>query len=104
MVLAVWKYSIMDNGEQSVTTNGINNARVACRQLGYRNALKALQRDEVPQGSGMIYLDRVDCRGSEQKLFSCPRESWDLVDKDCSHSKDAGVQCSSKSKTICNIF
>ena len=76
----------------------INDARVACRELGYRNALKALQGSEVPSGSGKIWLDEVGCTGSELNLTSCSHQS-----DDCSHSEDAGVQCTSEGK-LCDCF
>ena len=74
----------------------INDARVACRQLGYRNALKALEGSEVPSGSGQIWLDEVGCTGSELNLTSCSSNA--VGSHDCSHSEDAGVQCTSEGK------
>ncbi len=69
----------------------INDARVACRQLGYSDGLKALQGSEVSHGSGQIWLGNVACTGNEQSLASCSHLGWD-VDY-CDHSEDAGVQC-----------
>ena len=76
----------------------INVARVACRQLGYRNALKALQGRQIPSGSGKIWLDEVDCSGSEQNLSSCSHPDWGA--HDCRHSEDAGVERTQESKLI----
>ena len=69
----------------------INDARVACRQLGYRNTLGALQGVQVPSGSGQIWLDEVDCNGTEQNLSSCLNRRWGS--HNCLHSEDAGVKC-----------
>ncbi|CAB3997370.1 deleted in malignant brain tumors 1 -like, partial [Paramuricea clavata] len=70
----------------------LNDARVACRQLGYRNAVRALQGGFVPDGSGQIWLDQVACSGNEQSLSRCSHNPWG--NHDCSHSEDAGVECS----------
>ena len=41
------------------------------------------------QGSGSIYLDSVQCSGSELDLFDCPGDTT----PSCTHSDDAGVRC-----------
>ena len=69
----------------------INDAKVACRQLGYYDGLKALQGSEVPDGSGRIWLDDVACAGNEQGLASCFHRGWGV--HNCRHREDAGVQC-----------
>ncbi|XP_028408849.1 scavenger receptor cysteine-rich type 1 protein M130-like isoform X2 [Dendronephthya gigantea] len=79
----------------------INDARVACRQLGYRYALKAFQGEEVPSGFGQIWLDQVACTGNEQNLTSCPSNG--VGRHDCSHSEDAGVQCTSEDIDHCAL-
>ncbi len=70
---------------------GINNAKVACRQLGYYDGLKALEGWQVPDGSGQIWLDHVACSGNEQNLTSCAHRAWGV--HNCDHREDAGVQC-----------
>ena len=42
-------------------------------------------------GTGTIYLDNVECTGSENNLIDCPRSS--SVSCFGSHSEDAGVRC-----------
>ena len=69
-----------------------NNARVVCRQLGYSYGLKALQGDDVPDGTGKIWLSNVNCTGNEQNLSRCSHGGWG--NNDCQHSEDAGVECS----------
>ncbi|CAB3993573.1 deleted in malignant brain tumors 1 -like [Paramuricea clavata] len=71
----------------------MNDARVACRQLGYKYGVRALRRDSVPDGTGQIWLDDVACSGNELSLSSCPHNGWG--NKNCGHSKDAGVECTS---------
>ena len=70
---------------------GFNDARVACRQLGYPNAVRALQGSQVPDGAGQIWLDDVACTGSEQTLASCSHRGWGS--HNCRHYEDAGVEC-----------
>ena len=57
------------------------------------------------QGSGLIHLDDVNCRGSESRLVDC---SYDNNTSDCTHSEDAGVYCyckyHSKPKTQWHVF
>jgi deleted-in-malignant-brain-tumors protein 1 len=77
---------------------GMNDARVACRQLGYSDAVKALRAYEVPAGSGQIWLDNVACAGDEQILASCSHRGWGV--HDCLHWEDAGVQCLSGGNII----
>ena len=65
---------------------------VACRQLGYDYAVRALPRWQVPSGSGQIWLDNVGCYGNEENLTSCYHRGWGI--HNCYHYQDAGVQCS----------
>ena len=49
----------------------INDARVVCKQLGFRYALNAYRGARYGQGTGPILLDNVLCYGYESSLFSC---------------------------------
>ncbi|XP_028407269.1 scavenger receptor cysteine-rich domain superfamily protein-like [Dendronephthya gigantea] len=75
----------------------INNARVICRQLGYRDVVRTLQRNEVPSGSGQIWLSCVNCTGNEQNITNCSHGGWG--NHRCSHDKDAGVECTNADLT-----
>ena len=70
----------------------INDAKVVCRQLGYKNAVRALQGSNVPNGTGQIWLNNVVCNGNERSLATCSHAGWG--DHKCSHNEDAGVECS----------
>ncbi|CAB3995220.1 deleted in malignant brain tumors 1 -like, partial [Paramuricea clavata] len=79
--------TICDNGWD------INDARVVCRQLGYNYTVRALDGPRVPDGTGKIWIDNMDCTSSDQDLTSCSHRGWGS--HNCKHSKDAGVECSS---------
>ncbi|XP_028407271.1 deleted in malignant brain tumors 1 protein-like [Dendronephthya gigantea] len=72
------------------------DARVACRQLGYPDAVRSLQREEVPPGSGRIWLDDIDCNGEEDNITRCIHRGWGI--HKCDHVKDAGVECNTTDK------
>jgi hypothetical protein len=80
----------------------INDARVACRQLGYTYAVRALRGSDVPDGTGQIWLDDVRCTGSEQNLTSCSHDGWG--NENCDHGEDAGVECSSTGNSYLTII
>ena len=69
----------------------IDDANVVCRQLGFRYAVRALSGSSVPDGVGKIWLDDVNCVGTEEKLGSCNHPGWES--HNCGHSEDAGVEC-----------
>ena len=43
------------------------------------------------QGTGAIFLDNVNCAGTETTLLSCPSNAVGV--HNCQHSEDAGVFC-----------
>ena len=71
----------------------IDDARVVCRQLGFRYALNAYGNARYGQGTGPILLDRLSCFGSESSLYSCSHTG--LGSHNCDHSEDASVRCDS---------
>ncbi|KAK1784309.1 hypothetical protein P4O66_019950, partial [Electrophorus voltai] len=69
----------------------IRDAEVVCRQLGCGKALRADGSAAFGAGEGVIWLNRVKCRGDEIHLWDC---SYSLKKHtDCSHIEDAGVTC-----------
>uniref|UniRef100_A0AAY5EE72 SRCR domain-containing protein n=1 Tax=Electrophorus electricus TaxID=8005 RepID=A0AAY5EE72_ELEEL len=69
----------------------IRDAEVVCRQLGCGKALSANGSAAFGAGEGVIWLNRVECRGDEIHLWDC---SYSLKNHtDCSHKEDAGVTC-----------
>jgi deleted-in-malignant-brain-tumors protein 1 len=76
----------------------INDARVVCRQLGYQYTVRALRGNQVPDGTGQIWLSSVRCTGSEENLISCSHSGWGNIY--CGHHQDAGVECSATGRII----
>ncbi|KAK3089728.1 hypothetical protein FSP39_005947 [Pinctada imbricata] len=90
-----------DRGRVEVVVNGVtgtvcddnwddNDAKVVCRQLGYRGGI-AQSQARYGQGSGEIFMDDINCNGSETSLFDCHFPG--LGKHNCEHREDAGVIC-----------
>ena len=43
------------------------------------------------QGSGQIWMDNLQCTGTEQSLEYCNFRTWGS--HNCAHNEDAGVEC-----------
>ena len=69
---------------------GALDATVVCRQAGY-SSFDAVARVGAfyGQGRGPIFLDDVNCNGTEQSLTDCAASTT----SNCVHSEDAGVTC-----------
>ena len=101
----IGRVEVLYNGEWGTICDSnwdMNDARVACRQLGYPYAFSALRGSKVQDDLGPIWLDGVECVGFEENLTSCYHRGWG--DHYCDHSRDAGVECSSTGNIIigCN--
>ena len=69
----------------------LDNARVVCRQLGFRTALGAPTKAAFGQGVGTIWLDNVHCDGTENSIDECSHNGWG--ENNCRHTEDASVVC-----------
>ncbi|KAM6326810.1 antigen WC1.1-like [Alca torda] len=70
----------------------MRDAQVACRQLGCGPAVSALAEAAFGEGSGPIWLEQVECRGTEPSLQDCWARPGDSGA--CRHKEDAAVICS----------
>lgn len=66
------------------------SAKIICKMLGYRGG-QAKSDATFGSGSGVIWLDDVECRGNETSLLECPSRPWG--EHNCGHTEDAGVIC-----------
>ena len=69
----------------------INDANVACRQLGYPRAVRYHDEAYYGRGSGPIWLDDVACLGTETSLYNCTHAGFG--NHNCGHREDVGVAC-----------
>uniref|UniRef100_A0A8C1RGV2 SRCR domain-containing protein n=1 Tax=Cyprinus carpio TaxID=7962 RepID=A0A8C1RGV2_CYPCA len=69
----------------------ISDAQVVCRQLGCGAALRADGNSVFGAGKGVVWMNRVECRGNEIHLWDCPLSLKNHTD--CSHKEHAGLTC-----------
>lgn len=62
-----------------------------CRSLGLPDAASATTLANFGRGSGEIWLDGVQCFGTEMSLADCKHDGWGR--HNCGHGEDAGVVC-----------
>lgn len=93
----------MTEGRVEVGVNGIwgticddnwslNSATVICKMLGLSDASAAPGDSSFGQGNGKIWLDQVDCTGSETSIIDCSHLGLGASSQ-CTHHEDAGVIC-----------
>ncbi|XP_068519858.1 deleted in malignant brain tumors 1 protein-like isoform X1 [Anas acuta] len=69
----------------------LDDAQVVCRQLGCGTAIWAPRAARFGLGNDPIWLDDVNCTGSETALSECRARPWG--DNNCNHREDASVVC-----------
>ncbi|XP_078659992.1 scavenger receptor cysteine-rich domain-containing group B protein-like [Branchiostoma floridae x Branchiostoma belcheri] len=74
----------------TVCHNGfdLKDAEVVCRMLGYPNVYVVRP---FGRGAGPIYIEDLQCDGTESSLFNCSHKGWRV--HDCDHQDDVGVVC-----------
>ncbi|XP_044840845.1 antigen WC1.1-like [Mauremys mutica] len=68
------------------------DAKVVCKQLGCGSAVSAPREAEFGEGTGPIWVEMLNCRGTESSLWDCPAKPWG--ESNCGHKEDAAVNCS----------
>ena len=58
-----------------------------CSHAGSLNYSTSRISEEL---AGPIFLDNVNCSGSEERLIDC---NYDYLAGRCTHTQDVGVQC-----------
>jgi hypothetical protein len=68
------------------------DAIVVCRQLNYVGVL-SISPNASPfgAGDGPIWLDNVDCNGSEDSILDCQHRGLGI--HNCGHTDDIGIIC-----------
>ena len=74
----------------------IKDAHVICRMLGLSPAKHIAK---YGSGSGQIWLDDVNCKGSETSINECSHRGFGS--HNCGHGEDIGVVCT-RSKLLTN--
>ena len=87
------------NNEWGTVCNGYwngNDARVACRQLGYDSGYYNYWSygNAFGYGVGSVWLNYLQCNGQESNLFDCSKS---LGSQNCNHYYDVSVRCYGKS-------
>ena len=70
------------------------NALVVCKSLGFASGTAKTKPSGFGEGSGQIWLDDVECVGTELRLENCYHKGWGK--ENCRHDEDVGVVCSGK--------
>ncbi|XP_067321104.1 deleted in malignant brain tumors 1 protein-like isoform X2 [Anolis sagrei] len=74
------------------------DAQVVCRELNCGDVSTAFGGVRYGQGSGLIWLENVNCTGEETSLAACPKSPWGK--HSCNHSQDVSVQCSGQFRLV----
>lgn len=77
----------------------LDDANVVCHQLGYPDAVSAPRDSQFGEGTGVIWINEVECTGKEDSLSKCSHSGWG--EANCWHDDVASAICS-KPGTVIN--
>ena len=69
----------------------LNDAQVVCNELELDGAAVVRVNEFYGEGSRKIWLDDLNCVGTEWTIGNCSHRGWNV--HNCEHKQDAGVQC-----------
>ncbi|XP_074994921.1 scavenger receptor cysteine-rich domain-containing group B protein-like isoform X2 [Calonectris borealis] len=69
----------------------MKDAKVVCKQVGCGSPLSALGGARYGRGPDIIWLDDVECNGTEESISDCQARPWG--EHNCYHGEDADVVC-----------
>ncbi|CAC5393919.1 unnamed protein product [Mytilus coruscus] len=90
--ISLGKLEILHNNTWGTVCSGTfdeTEARVACKQLGYRNG--SVLEKTVTTGTSIVWLNTIKCNGGENTLTDCLHPEWGK--HSCSHGNVVGIRC-----------
>lgn len=76
----------------------LKEAQVVCRQLKFPGAVSVVTEEIYGKASGPIWMDDMECSGTEKYLHACKFKGWGI--SDCSHKEDVSVVCETGEGTL----
>ncbi|XP_044841497.1 antigen WC1.1-like [Mauremys mutica] len=77
------------------------DAKVVCKQLGCGSAVPVPGEAAFGEGTGPIWVETLNCRGTESSLWDCPAKPWG--ESNCGHKEDVAVNCSGMPGTTSSL-
>ena len=96
------RVEVYHNGEWGTVCDtgwDLYDADTVCSELGFGQAISYPHNAQYGEGTGIIWLDGVDCDGTELTIKYCSHNGWGITN--CDHSDDASAQCSVSGMYIC---